>query len=329
MALIPRDLSAFTAGTDEQRRTFAAELLDDYQRCGFAKIVNHGITEDEVRQLFEWNKRFFGLSADAKHAIAHPPGPNPQRGWSRIGAENSSKLYASEFAKGVRHEELQDCREHFDMGSAEDREFCNHWPGEGRLSGFREFMESCFDRLAAVTLNILKALELALGIPHGSFTARVSNAASEFRLLHYPSIDVQAIRSGLVSRIWPHFDLGVITLLFQDAQGGLEMQDRTTSRFVPVDPGSCGEMVTNISETLQRWTNGAINAGLHQVTVPEAMKTMEEGVMADRYSVAFFCKADRQASVGPMEFFLSETRPAEYKEMSAIEYQQQRLLTAY
>lgn len=54
MALIPRDLSAFTAGTDEQRRTFAAELLDDYQRCGFAKIVNHGITEDEVRQLFEW-----------------------------------------------------------------------------------------------------------------------------------------------------------------------------------------------------------------------------------------------------------------------------------
>ena len=35
-----------------------------------------------------------GFQTMRRKKIAHKPGPNPQRGWSRIGAENTATLFA-------------------------------------------------------------------------------------------------------------------------------------------------------------------------------------------------------------------------------------------
>ena len=59
------------------------------------------------------------------------------------------------------------------------------------------------------------------------------------RLNDYPAIEVEKIKTGNVSRIWPHFDLGVTTLLFQDEVGGLEFENRNQRGiFNKVDNGS-------------------------------------------------------------------------------------------
>jgi hypothetical protein len=50
------------------------------------------------------------MPAADKVAIAHQPGPSPQRGWSRVGAENSSKLYKKGFLNCQVTEELKDAR---------------------------------------------------------------------------------------------------------------------------------------------------------------------------------------------------------------------------
>jgi isopenicillin N synthase-like dioxygenase len=52
MTLHARDLLLFTAGSDEQRKRFATDLVDDYKRTGFAKVINHGIKDDVVEKLF-------------------------------------------------------------------------------------------------------------------------------------------------------------------------------------------------------------------------------------------------------------------------------------
>lgn len=222
-------------------------------------------------------------------------------------------------------------QEHFDMGPVNDPNFPNKWPEEEALPGYRAFMESSFTEFQKISTAILKALEVALEIPEGSFAGKVSNSASELRFNRYPAINIEEVRKGSVSRIWPHFDLGVITLLFQDQIGGLEMEDRSKpgSAFIPIEATGQSEMIVNISETLQRWTNNCIRAGLHQVTLPPPLKGFSQGVIPERYSVAFFCKADREASVGPLTSFISAKTPAAYDDMTAIEYQQQRLLAAY
>ncbi|KAL8786522.1 MAG: hypothetical protein Q9213_002749 [Squamulea squamosa] len=194
-------------------------------------------------------------------------------------------------------------QEHFDQGSTKDLTYQNRWPQEHILPGFREFMESWYEKMAEIAGHLMEALEHAFVLPPGAFLGRMTHEknASEARLLHYPKIDMADINKGGVSRIWPHFDLGVITLLFQDGVGGLECEDRESrGNFISVGSDSRSEMVVNVSETLQRWTNGSVQAGLHRVTVPKTFEGRDSGMVPERYSVTYFCKADRDASVGAL-----------------------------
>lgn len=196
-------------------------------------------------------------------------------------------------------------------------------------------MEETFSTFERTAAHILSALETALSVPAGTFNSLVTRTApaSELRLNHYPAIHVAELQTGTVSRIWPHFDLGVITLLFQDRTSGLEFEDRVGrgDRFVRVRSDDPREMIVNVSETLQRWTNGRLPAGLHRVGVPPELDGREgaEGVLEERFSVPYFCKADRAATVGCLEPFVGPGSKAAYEDITAIEYHRQRLLSAY
>ncbi|MCJ1281401.1 hypothetical protein MMC26_000720 [Xylographa opegraphella] len=309
MAHSTLDLSLFTHGDEAERHQLALSLVESLSRDGFVVLVNHGISDLTVEKLFEWSKSFFRLKLDDKASIAHHPGPNPQRGWSGVGAENSSALYRKGLLKSTTVEDLKDAREHFDIGSTADLQYPNKWPDEKELPGFRHQIEAAFEALEAVSAHIMKALEVAFGLPKGAFLDKMTHTAnaSEMRLNHYPAIDIEEIRAGGVSRIWPHFDLGVITLLFQDRVGGLEFEDRKNrGTFTRLECCGSSEMVVNVSETLQRWTNDVLAAGLHRVNIPRQMEDKETAVLPERYSIAYFCKADRDASVGPLQQFVHE-----------------------
>ena len=187
-------------------------------------------------------------------------------------------------------------------------------------------MEESYKKFQAVRIDIMKALEIGLRLSPGILVQRCIPAASEIRINHYPKVSLAKLRDGNVKRTWPHTDFGIITLLFQDTVGGLELEDRKRPRtFVPVAPGepeAPTELVVNISDTFQRWTNNVIRAGLHQVDVPASMKGLDEGFCPDRYSNIFFLKADRDTSVGPLAEFVTKERPAAYDECTALEYQQ-------
>lgn len=201
-----------------------------------------------------------------------------------------------------------------------------------KMHSFRDDMETSFELLEQVSANIMDALEVALKLPSNTFRSKITNAhnASEMRLNHYPSISMAELHHGDVSRIWPHFDLGVITLLFQDNVGGLEFENRKqpgTFHRVPCE--SQAEMIVNVSETLQRWSNDRLPAGLHRVTIPEAMENEIEGVVPERYSIAYFTKADRDTEVGPLQPFVHADGESRYQNMTAFDYHQMRLKSAY
>ncbi|KAL9031256.1 MAG: hypothetical protein Q9196_000694 [Gyalolechia fulgens] len=271
---------------------------------------------------------FFRIPAQEKRSIAHPGGSEPQRGFSKIGAENSSTLYRKGLLGAPATEELSDARVREitagGVGSSnnDDRNISTkeRKPIANTLLGGR------------VAARLMSALELALQLPDGTFLERITHEknASELRQNHYPAIEVEEIKRGAISRIWPHFDLGVLTLLFQDNVGGLEFEDREKAgKFNRVQCGKPAEMVVNVSETLQRWTNGTLRAGLHRVSLPEDSESKESGTVPERYSVAYFCKADRAASVGPLKEFVGEGNAPKYDDISAIDYHLLRLQSAY
>ena len=170
----------------------------------------------------------------------------------------------------------------------------------------------------------MQALELGLSLPSGCLTERCIPDASESRLNHYPEVDMQELNSGNTRRIWPHTDIGLISLLLQDGVGGLEVEDRgNPGSFLPVTSDQPTEMVVNVGDTLERWTNGVLKAGLHHVSTPEDMKNEEHSRIAARSSIVFSLKANGATSAGPIPCFVYPERPARYSEITVLEYLQQ------
>lgn len=179
----------------------------------------------------------------------------------------------------------------------------------------------------------MAAVEVGLGLPAGVLVERCRPDASEIRLNRYPPTPREHLADGKIKRTWPHTDFGIITLLFQDDVGGLELENRAApGTFVPVAPaarrpGQPAEMVVNISDTFERWTNGVVRAGLHQVAPAPGEK--HKAMLSERYSFVFFAKASRDTSAGPLPHFITEDNPARYDEMTALEFQQHRTRLLY
>lgn len=179
-------------------------------------------------------------------------------------------------------------------------------------------------------MRIMEACEVGLDIPPGSITEMCKPDASELRMLYYPEVSIKTLRSGLVKRAWPHTDFGIITLLFQDGLGGLELEDRRKDfTFVPVVTKRRNEMVVNLSDTFGRWSNATMPPGVHQVNIPPSLLEASEGVVPERYSSVFFFKAHRRASVGPLAPFVTPETPARYPDITALEFHRQMTKILY
>ena len=176
----------------------------------------------------------------------------------------------------------------------------------------------------------MQALELGLGVPSGSLTARCIPDDSELRLNHYPQISTKELETGSSRRIWPHTDTGLFTLLLQDRVGGLELEDRMNlGSFLPVSSDVPTDLVLNVADTLERWTNGALRAGVHRVVSPDRTNVTERGMAMARSSIVYFFRANGATSAGPIPSFVSPKHPVKYSEITALEYYQQRNSTLY
>lgn len=76
-------------------------------------------------------------------------------------------------------------------------------------------------------------------------------------------------------------DYGSITLLFQDARGGLQVKS-PTGHFVDATPIE-GTVVVNAGDLLARWSNDMIKSTIHRVVEPPQK---EAESYPPRYSIA-------------------------------------------
>lgn len=84
---------------------------------------------------------------------------------------------------------------------------------------FQPTFTSFFEAGYHTELTILKALSIGLGLPEDALGQRHAAQTNELRITHYP--EVARADFAHSTRIAAHTDFGTITLLFQDAVGGL------------------------------------------------------------------------------------------------------------
>jgi isopenicillin N synthase-like dioxygenase len=227
-----------------------------------------------------------------------------------------------------------DYKESFECGNPLDDAQPNIWPPESTLPGFQEFMQNYFKHCASLVHTILSALSLALDLPQNAqLSSAHSQSRFQLRLLHYPSIAVSELANNARSRINAHSDFGTLTLLWQDAAGGLEIEDPHTPASWRAAPPVEGAVLVNVGDLLARWSNDRWRSTVHRVGLPRGMEGKgEDGeeMVPDRYSIPFFATANMDTVVEALPGCWDDAeRPKKYEAVTAWEYVQMRMAALY
>ncbi|KAK6220870.1 hypothetical protein LQW54_001790 [Pestalotiopsis sp. IQ-011] len=330
------DLSAFTvdagassSNSEEERLRAAKALVAALHDLGFAKVIGHGLSQDEVREALDWTRKLFGLPYDDKMKAPHPPGPMPHRGYSGTGKE---KVYSKEDVELLKNgngdvneglRKISDYKESYEIGSEHDPVQDNIWLPADVLPGYRAYMSGWYERLAGVSKLLLEVIGIGLGIDrdteaHRDLLSLISDRHCQLRLLHYPPISKLKLENEMLARLPAHHDWGTFTLLFQDERGGLELQDPQTKDYLPAEPED-GSFVLNIGNMFQRFTNDYFISALHRVTVPALGAVSEDG-LPPRYSIPFFTCPDFAGTVATLPKFITDDAPRKYDPIRFDEY---------
>lgn len=216
------------------------------------------------------------------------------------------------------------------MGSANDALVDNIWTEEASLPGFRSFMETFYDQAFETELQLIAALAIGLGVSDSSLTSLHSLAENEFRILHYPAVPASTLKDGTATRIAEHTDFGTITMLFQDSIGGLQVEDQTQlGTFHDVESSAPTDIILNIGDSLQRLTNDTFRAACHRVTYPPTVQADGDEIVPERFSIAYFAKPNRNASLLPLKEFVSTSMPCRYEDVTAWEWNNLRIGKLY
>jgi isopenicillin N synthase-like dioxygenase len=120
----------------------------------------------------------------------------------------------------------------------------NQWPEP--VTEWREAVLLYMQELTVLGTNLMRGVALSLGLPEDYFEKRFCRPRpfTPFRIFHYPGKDS---RQG----VGRHTDYGVLTILWTDSVGGLEVEN-TRGEWVPAPPIN-GTFLVNIGDMLELW----------------------------------------------------------------------------
>jgi isopenicillin N synthase-like dioxygenase len=241
-------------GSDADRDAVAAAIDTACRETGFFYVVGHGVPADLVARVDARAREFFARPDDEKARIAMPHGGRAWRGWFPLGGELTS---------GV-----PDCKEGIYFGEelgADDPRVHARLPLHGanlfpeQPAGLRDAVLEYIGAVTDVGHRLLRGVSRALGLDDGWFDRNLTAAPTIlFRIFRYPPLPADA---GAWS-VGEHTDYGLLTILAQDARGGLEVRGPGGWVAAPPVPDA---FVVNLGDMLERMTGGRYRSTPHRV----------------------------------------------------------------
>jgi isopenicillin N synthase-like dioxygenase len=267
----------------------AADLDEICRTVGFFQITGHAIPDDVAEVAWTMATGFFNLPLADKMAVARPT-PDYPYGYIPLAGESLTQSMADAA--------LPDLKEIFNIGPPvppahqfvdPDEAWAyspNLWPAA--LPELRAAWTAYYDAVRDLGYRLMSLFARGLGLPPGFFADMTGHGASALRAINYPARAGAPLPGQL--RAGAHTDYGTLTILRQDAVGGLEVLGPDGS-WAGVDPVS-GAFVINIGDLMARWTNDRWRSTLHRVVDPP-----DQSAAARRQSMAYFQNANWSAEI--------------------------------
>jgi isopenicillin N synthase-like dioxygenase len=262
----------------QPRACLAGEIERACRDTGFFYVIGHGVPADLLARLDAASRAFFALPQAVKLEIAMAHGGRAWRGFFPVGAELTSgrpdRKEGLYFGTELREDDPR-------VRAGLPLHGRNLFPR--RVPELREVVLRYLEQLTGVGQAVLRGVALSLGLAPTYFEASyTANPTVLFRIFHYPPGEPDDWGVG------EHTDYGLLTLLAQDGNSGLEVR---TGRGWIAAPPIPGTFVCNIGDMLDRLTGGWYRSTPHRVLNLSGR---------DRLSFPFFFDPDFNAEVPPL-----------------------------
>ncbi|MGC5009659.1 isopenicillin N synthase family dioxygenase [Streptosporangium sp. DT93] len=216
---------------------------------GFFYVSGHGVPESLIGELDAAARRFFALPEERKLQIAMARGGRAWRGFFPVGGELTSGR--------------PDLKEGLYLGAEAEPDGTplrgrNLFP-DADVPELRAAVLTYLDVMTATAQRVMSGVALSLGLPEDYFAdGYTRDPTILFRIFHYPPGTGAAEEWG----VGEHTDYGLLTLLLQDDNAGLQVRTRDGWVDAPPIPGT---FVCNIGDMLDRLTAGHYRSTPHRV----------------------------------------------------------------
>ena len=285
--IISKDLNSVAA------KQIAKSIKEASEDIGFFTVTNHGIPISKINNLLKTCKKFFYLPEEDKLKIA-PKKWNP----------NTNTVYRGYFPSSVNGKEGLDIGDPLlkqDMADLLKKEkFEVNHDMTFLDPSWQATINNYFDDLHNLGMIIFKTII-------SSFSSNLSIADRAFqrpktlstlRFNYYPKQDKPvevSSQDGVALGCETHVDSGIMTILYQDKKGGLQVQNRHSLQWydVPHDPNA---FVINTGLALEYLTNGRMKATNHRVLFNQE----------ERISIPFFFEPSYDFILDPKYLDINE-----------------------
>jgi isopenicillin N synthase-like dioxygenase len=275
------DVAGLRGGPRDREHT-AAEIGAACRDLGFFYAVGHGVPEATIERLAQLSRGFFAADLARKLEIDMARGGRAWRGYFPVGRELTSGR--PDRKEGVYFgAELGP--DHPKVAAGTPLHGANLFPVG--IPGFREAVLDYMAALTALGHLLASGLSLSLGLDADHFARRyTSDPLILFRIFNYPPLPREDARDWSVGE---HTDYGLLTILWQDDAGGLEV--KTPSGWIDAPPVP-GSFLCNLGDMLDRMTGGLYHSTAHRVRNPTDRA---------RLSLAFFFDPSFDAEIEPID----------------------------
>ena len=282
-------------------RVAVDEIARACQTWGFFQVINHGISEDLIENVWLQTRAMFALSDEEKQSVLRSK-------------DNPWGFYPNELTKNQR-----DKKEVFDFtreGVDPIYGKSNRWLAN--QDTFKTTMLEYFDACTDLSLALLEAFCIGLSLPAAYLHDDFATNHTGFLRLNYFPIDDPMADSGVEHQpvadlgIHHHTDAGALTVLLQDDVGGLQVYKDNHWHNIPSVPGA---MVINTGDMMQVWSNNIYQAPIHRVLAMEAK---------NRYSLPFFFNPSATCKVSPLPTVVSDQCPSLYNAIEWVSFRGKR-----
>lgn len=305
------DVSPLLAGSEAGLARVAREIDYAYSQVGFAYIVKHGVDPALIEGIFTASEQFHALPREEKmkieinefHRGFIPINTSTPRTSSiaRVTKPNQSESFM------MMHELAEDDP---DVLAGAPLAGSNQWPPS--LPEFRPAVRAYNAAMVGLARRLVQAISLALGAGPHALDPYFQRPTTFLRMLYYPSQPPQSPADLYGSA--PHTDYGFITILVQDAVGGLQVRN-VEGEWIDA-PYMPGAFVMNSADILHRWSNGRFISTPHRVINRSGRA---------RYSNPFFFDPDMKAEIVPLPSCVSANNPVRYEPVVYGDYLMDRL----